>query len=160
MGPCCCARPVLCSACHTHAHTDTLLHTHTHTHTLLHAHTLLQGSIFQGRMFGLHPLLLLTSGRTHHHDGKAARQKEPMSLMTRPEATCSHIQVVLRESAVDSDQGGVIPTLDFPGLDSCARDTDLSCQRHFYFGFWSLAAKPDPDMRTLLTFAPHPASDT
>lgn len=61
-----------------------------------------------------------------------------MSLMTRPEATCIHIQVVLRESAVDSDQGGVIPTLDFPGLDSCARDTDLSCQGTFAlaFGHW------------------------
>ena len=48
-----------------------------------------------------------------------------MSLMMRPEATWIHIQVVLGESAVDSDQGSVIPTLDFPGLDSCARDTDF-----------------------------------
>ena len=46
-----------------------LSHTHTHTHTLLHAYThycmhtaYFQGSIFQGRMFGLHPFLLLTPG--------------------------------------------------------------------------------------------------
>ena len=59
------ACPLLCLS-HTHAHTDILLHTHTHTHTHYCTHTpYFQGSIFQGRMFGLHPLLLLTSGRGH-----------------------------------------------------------------------------------------------
>ena len=56
------ACPLLCLS-----HTRT--YTHTHTHTLLHAYThycmhtaYFQGSIFQGRMFCLHPFLLLTPG--------------------------------------------------------------------------------------------------
>ena len=62
-----------------------------------------------------------------------------MSLIMRPEATCIHIQVVLGESAIDGDQGGVIPTLYFPGLDSCVRDTDFYLVKALLlwaFGHW------------------------
>lgn len=55
------ACPLLCLS-HTHTHTHTYYCTHTHycTHT-----PYFQGSIFQERMFGLHPLLLLTLGREY-----------------------------------------------------------------------------------------------